>query len=194
MDTCICLHNRLATHVDVANLRLSLSPVYTIQPVVIPVVKQVWQQVVSCKCLYTRYNRLSNRLPKPFDNRLYRVYNRLSNRLYNPVWQPVVSCKRGIRALASTRILVKTRLKILLEWFFYYAILTSFHSGRHLSQMSIFRGILLSRWVNCYNLSKYGIHTLQHAIYYRTDFLYVWALWGASPKQPWAKEGLRWLQ
>jgi len=175
MDTCICLHNRLATHVDVANLRLSLSPVYTIQPVVIPVVKQVWQQVVSCKCLYTRYNRLSNRL-------------------YNPVWQPVVSCKRGIRALASTRILVKTRLKILLEWFFYYAILTSFHSGRHLSQMSIFRGILLSRWVNCYNLSKYGIHTLQHATYYRTDFLYVWALWGASPKQPWAKEGLRWLQ
>jgi len=37
------------------------------QPVVNTVVKPVWQ---PSKCLYTRYNRLSNR----FDNRLYRVY------------------------------------------------------------------------------------------------------------------------
>jgi len=41
----------------------------------IPVVKPVWQPV---KCLYTRYNRLSNllsnRLPNRFDNRLYCVY------------------------------------------------------------------------------------------------------------------------
>jgi len=37
--------------------------VYTIQPVVKPVVKRVWQPV---ECLYTRCNRLSNR----FDNRL----------------------------------------------------------------------------------------------------------------------------
>jgi len=36
--------------------------VYTIQPFVKPVIKQVWQPV---ECLYTRYNR--------FDNRLYRV-------------------------------------------------------------------------------------------------------------------------
>ena len=56
---------------------LLLSPVYTIQPVVKPVVKRVWQPV---KCLYARYNRLSN----PFDNRLYRVYSRLSK----PVVQP----------------------------------------------------------------------------------------------------------
>jgi len=68
-------------------------------------------KVVSCKCLYTRYNRLSYPLSNAFDNRLYRVYkhstgcqtrlttgltkrlyrvySRLSNWLYNPVWQPV---------------------------------------------------------------------------------------------------------
>jgi len=40
--------------------------VYTIQLFVKPVVKRVWQPV---ECLYTRYNRLSNR----FDNRLYRI-------------------------------------------------------------------------------------------------------------------------
>jgi len=75
-----------------------------------PVVKPVWQ---LAKCLYTRYNRLSN----PFDNRLYCVYkhstgcqtrfdyrlyrvcSRLSNRLYNPVWQPV---ERTV-AVRSTR-------------------------------------------------------------------------------------------
>jgi len=43
------------------------SPIYTIQPVV----KLVWQLVVSC---IETFNRLSN----PFDNRLYRVYSRLS--------------------------------------------------------------------------------------------------------------------
>jgi len=52
-----------------------LLPVYTIQPVVKPVVRQVWQ---PGKCLYTRYNRLStplsNRLSNRFNNRLYRVY------------------------------------------------------------------------------------------------------------------------
>ena len=46
--------------------RAARNPVYTIQPVVKPVVKRVWQPV---ECLYTRYNQLSNR----FDNRLYRV-------------------------------------------------------------------------------------------------------------------------
>ena len=45
--------------------------VYTIQPVIKPVVKRVWQPV---ECLYTRYNRLSKR----FDNRLYRVYKHLA--------------------------------------------------------------------------------------------------------------------
>jgi len=37
-----------------------------IQPIVKPVVKLVWQPVVSC---IQTFNRLSN----PFDNRLYRV-------------------------------------------------------------------------------------------------------------------------
>jgi len=46
-------------------------PIYTIQPVVKPVVKPVWQPV---KCLYTRYNRLSNGLTNRFDILLYRVY------------------------------------------------------------------------------------------------------------------------
>jgi len=51
--------------------------VYTIQPVV----KPVWQPVVSC---IQTFSRLSN----PFDKRLYRVYSRLSNRVVQPVWQP----------------------------------------------------------------------------------------------------------
>jgi len=38
-------------------------PVYTIQPVVKPVVQLVWQPAVSCK-------QTSNRLSNPFDNRL----------------------------------------------------------------------------------------------------------------------------
>ena len=75
----------------------SLSPVHTIQPVVKLVVKPVWQ---PGKCLYTRYNRLSNPLSNRFDKRLYRVYSRLSNRLYNPVWQPV---ERTV-AVRSTRL------------------------------------------------------------------------------------------
>jgi len=50
--------------------RGSLKPVYTIQPVVKPVVIPVWQPV---ECLYARYNRLSNQLYNRFDNRLYRV-------------------------------------------------------------------------------------------------------------------------
>jgi len=70
----------------------SLSPVYTIQPVVKPVVNPVWQ---PGNCLYTRYNQLSNPLSNRlyrvykhstdnrFDKRQYRVYSRLSNRLYN---------------------------------------------------------------------------------------------------------------
>jgi len=43
------------------------------------------QPVVKGKCLYTRYNRLSNPLSNRLSSRLYRVYSRL----YNPVWQPV---------------------------------------------------------------------------------------------------------
>jgi len=41
------------------------------------VIKPVWQ---PGKCLYTRYNRMSNPLSNGFDNRLYRVYQQ-------PVWQ-----------------------------------------------------------------------------------------------------------
>jgi len=51
---------------------------------------------LNSKAPFTRYNMLSNRLSNRFHNRLYRVYSRLSIRLYNPVWQPVVSCKRGL--------------------------------------------------------------------------------------------------
>jgi len=55
-------------------LWIPLSPVYTIQPVVKPVVQLSNRFDNRVKCLYTRYNRLSNPL---------------SNRLYNAVWQPV---------------------------------------------------------------------------------------------------------
>jgi len=55
-----CSFNQLTNRYD------SRPAVYTIQPVVNPVVKRVSQPV---ECLYTRYNRLSNRI----DNRLYRV-------------------------------------------------------------------------------------------------------------------------
>jgi len=52
------------------------SPVYTIQPVV----KPVWQPVVSCKRGLTLVTlSFDNR----FDKRLYRVYSRLSNRVDN---------------------------------------------------------------------------------------------------------------
>jgi len=67
--------------------------VYTIQPVV----KLVWQPVVSC---IQTFNRFSNLFDNRFDNRLYHVYNRLSNRLYNPVWQPV----EWTAAVRSTRL------------------------------------------------------------------------------------------
>ena len=84
----------------------AISPVYTMQPVV----KPVWQPVVSCiqtvnrlskpfdnrfdKRLYRVHSRLSNRLYNRFDNRVERTVavrsTRLSNRLYNPVWQKAV--------------------------------------------------------------------------------------------------------
>ena len=69
-----------------------LYPVYTIQPAVNTVVQPGWQQPVvqpvvgftmtivrvqpvdqPVQCLYTRYNRLSNRLFNQFDKRLYRI-------------------------------------------------------------------------------------------------------------------------
>jgi len=54
-----------------------LNPVYTIQPVVKPVVKRVLQPV---ECLCTRYNRLSIRFDNDnrFDNRLHRVSGALN--------------------------------------------------------------------------------------------------------------------
>jgi len=57
--------------------------VYTIQPFVKPVVKPVWQPV---ECLYTWYNRLSVGLTTGCI-----VYTNIY-----PVWQQVVSCKRGL--------------------------------------------------------------------------------------------------
>ena len=80
-----------------------LSPVYTIQPVVKPLVKPDWQPV---KFLYTRYNRLSNllsnRYDKRFDNRFYRVYKHPTScqtgcttgcSIVQPVGQPAAPCK-----------------------------------------------------------------------------------------------------
>jgi len=91
-----------------------LSPVYTIQPVVKLVVNPVWQ---PGKCLYTRYNRLSNRLYNPVWKPVERTAvhsTRLSNPFDNqldvclhdtagcqPVVQPVVSCKRGFNIVIS---------------------------------------------------------------------------------------------
>jgi len=49
-----------------------------IQPVVKPVVQPVWQPV---GCLFTRYNRLSNRLYNRFENWLYHV-NGVSGIIY----------------------------------------------------------------------------------------------------------------
>ena len=84
--------------------RIHLSPVYMIQPVVKPVVKPVWQ---PGKCLYTRYNRLSNPLSIGCQTRLTTVLTTgwmfvytiqpVVKPVVQPVWQPVVSCKRGFR-------------------------------------------------------------------------------------------------
>jgi len=74
----------------------SLTPVYTIQPVV----KPVWQPAVSCKqtsnrllnrCLYTRYSRLTNlyRLSNGFDNRFDNYVER-TDRSFNMVVKLVV--------------------------------------------------------------------------------------------------------
>ena len=62
-------------------MEVHLSPVYMIQPVVKPVVKPVWQ---PGKCLYTRYNQLSN----PLSNPLYCVYKHSTG--CQTVWQLVV--------------------------------------------------------------------------------------------------------
>jgi len=53
--------------------RNSLSPVYTIQPVVKPVAGLTTGWTNSGCSLFTRISRLSNRLYNRFDNRLYRV-------------------------------------------------------------------------------------------------------------------------
>jgi len=92
----------------------SLNPVYTIQPVLIPVEQPV-------ECLYTRYHRLSKRLSNRFDSLTTGwttgciVYTNIQpvvqpviwiqpvwfmqpnmQSVVQPVWQPVVSCKRGL--------------------------------------------------------------------------------------------------
>jgi len=70
--------------------------VYTIQPVVKPFVKRVWQPV---ECLCTRYNQLSNPFDNWFDNRLSyiqtfnRLWNRFDNRLYRVNGALVSSCQ-----------------------------------------------------------------------------------------------------
>jgi len=69
-----------------------LSPVYTVQPVVKPVVKAVWQ---PGKCLYTRYNRLTTGLTTGCI--VYTNIQPVVKPVVQPVWQPVVSCKRGFK-------------------------------------------------------------------------------------------------
>jgi len=92
--------------------------VYTIQPVVKPVWQPVWQTPVSCiqpvvnpvvqPGLTTGWTNNGCSLNTVEWTVAVRS-TRLSNRLYvkpvvEPVWQPVVSCKRGIRSRAlSTR-------------------------------------------------------------------------------------------
>jgi len=82
--------------------------VYTIQPFVKPVVKRVWQPV---ECLYTRYNRLLNQFDNRFDKGLITsciVYTNiypvvkptgLTKPVRQPVWQKIISCKRGLTDL-----------------------------------------------------------------------------------------------
>jgi len=92
--------------------RVGLNPVYTIQPVVTPVVNAVWlafdnrvEQTATVRSavrtptvrstgLYTRYSRLSNRLSNGFDNRLNVCihHTTFGQPAWQPVWQPVVSC------------------------------------------------------------------------------------------------------
>jgi len=69
------LYNRFDKH----SLTTGWMFVYTIQPVVKPVVKRVWQP-----CWTNSFS-----------------FNRLSNRVVQLVWQPVVSCKRGLRHNAT---------------------------------------------------------------------------------------------
>ena len=78
----------LYCHVTVCRLLL-LNPVYTIQPVVIP----VEQLAASCKQTFNRWsNRLSNRLFNPVVScNQFTRYNRLSSK---PVEQPAASCKQ----------------------------------------------------------------------------------------------------
>jgi len=57
--------------------------------------------------LSNRYNRFDNRFHNGFDNRLYRVYNHLPScqTPWQPVWQQVVSCKRGLTVPEVTLIM-----------------------------------------------------------------------------------------
>jgi len=145
----------------------ALYPVNTIQPVVKPI---VWQPAVSCKqtynrfstgcqatvrstgcqtvyqpveCLYTRYNRLSNRLHNRFDNRLTTgciVYTNI---------QPVVSRVNGalrsspyfanLRSCSSESLRVPRSIRIAAP-----TIWSSLPSSSHSSQtMDSFRKLLL---------------------------------------------------
>jgi len=95
-----CLTNRFDKH----GLTTGWMFVYTIQPVVKPVVKRVWQPVWQpCWTNSCSFNRLSKRVVQSvdngFDNRLYRVYKHLPGCQtdWQPVWQLVVSCKRGLK-------------------------------------------------------------------------------------------------
>ena len=67
-------------------LWIPLSPVYTIQPVVKPVVQLSNRFDNRVKCSYTRYNRLSNPFDNRYDNWLYRVNGVLESMYVHSGW------------------------------------------------------------------------------------------------------------
>jgi len=111
--------------------RVSLPAVYTIQPVVKPVVKRVWQPV---KCLYTWYtvvsciqtfSRLSIRFNNRFNNTLYRVNGTLSTnvQLYVCRLLSVCQCNDSNKPFLMTATVTihcdrfKRKLPATLRWF-----------------------------------------------------------------------------
>ena len=120
------------------NILACKSPVYMIQPVVKPVVKPVWQPVVSCIQTFNRHqtsNRLSNRLCCQTRLTTGWMFVYTIQPVVKPVvqlvWQPVVSCKRGLRVLQILMVkaacsgfkLKQIELRCLLQSLSYHAVI-----------------------------------------------------------------------
>ena len=86
--TCLttgCIHDTAGCQTGCqTNLKTGWMFVCTIQPVV----KPVWQPVVSC---IQTFNQLSNRVGQTV----------LVKPCWQPVWQQVVSCKRGLKGIST---------------------------------------------------------------------------------------------